>query len=77
MNVKESGNHSMTKGDTSRDGRGRGNFGRVGGRSDNQEKEMKIYNFCKKSGHIEKFCRNKEKSQCYHCKKYGHIEKFC
>jgi len=28
-------------------------------------------------GHIEKFCRNKGKPQCYHCKKYGHIEKFC
>jgi hypothetical protein len=38
---------------------------------------MKIYNFCKKPGHIEKFCRNKRKPQCYHCKKYSHIEKFC
>jgi hypothetical protein len=38
---------------------------------------MKIYNFYKKPGHIEKFCRKKRKPQCYHCKKYGHIEKVC
>jgi hypothetical protein len=70
VNVKESENYSMTKGDTSRgdfnSGRGRSNFGRGGGRSDNQRGEMKTYNFCKKSGHIEIFCRNNEKSQCYH-----------
>jgi hypothetical protein len=39
MNVKESENHSMTKGDTSRGGfsggRGKCNFDRGSGRSDN------------------------------------------
>jgi hypothetical protein len=57
VNVKESENHSMIKGNTSRggfnDGKGRGNFGRGGSRSDNQEGEMNTYNFCKKLGHIE------------------------
>jgi gag-polypeptide of LTR copia-type len=81
VNVKESENHSMTKRDTSRGGfnggRGRSNFGRGGGRSDNQRGDIKIYNFCKKSGHTENFYRNKRKAQCYHCKKYGHMEKFC
>jgi hypothetical protein len=45
----------MTKEDISCDGyngsRGRGNFGKGGGRSNNQEGEMKTYNFCKKLGH--------------------------
>jgi gag-polypeptide of LTR copia-type len=81
VNVKEPRNQNASSGNTSRGGHGggrsRGNYGRGGDRDNNQGNEVKTCHYCKMSGPIEKFCRNKEKPQCHHCKKFGHIEKFC
>jgi hypothetical protein len=81
VNVKVSRNQNASSGNTSRGGHGggrsRGNYGRGGDICNNQGDEVKIYHYCKMPGHIENFCRNKGKPQCYHCKKFGHVEKFC